>query len=115
MTNLITWLRVQLDEDERIVRLNLGRSGLGDNGDFPDYRTYTDDDTGAAVDYLHNFRPPRMLAEMEAKRRILEWLDMAEDWMFDKSYGGQPDGDDVRKLLALPYADRDGYDESWRP
>lgn len=59
--------------------------------------------------------PTLALAEVAAKRRILDWLDSAEDWMFDKAYGGQPACDDVRKLLALPLAGELGYREEWRP
>jgi len=108
--DLITWLRAQLDEDERIVRLNLGDKGLGDNGSFPDYQTYSGDDINAASDFLFNFRPPRMLAEVQAKRQILDEYESPDN------HGGYADAMGfVVTLLALPFADRPGYQDEWRP
>jgi len=50
--------------------------------------------------------PARVLAEVEAKRLLVaEILPMVPDY----------DGDYVRKVLALPYADHPDYDETWRP
>lgn len=43
--------------------------------------------------------PIRVLAECEAKRRIVEWL---PEWT-------------VLRLLALPYVGHPHYDEEWRP
>ena len=51
--------------------------------------------------------PARVLAEVDAKRR-----------MIDDVWGG-PDHDDMwthhLRLLALPYADRPDYRDTWRP
>lgn len=53
------------------------------------------------------------LAEIEAKRRILDELLISEDrhieatcWIIAKN---------VLRLLALSYADRPGYRQEWRP
>ena len=47
------------------------------------------------------WRPERILAECEAKRRIVErWRELHPD---------------VLRLLALPYADHADYQQEWRP
>ena len=38
---------------------------------WPDYQTFSDDDTAIASAYLSCFRPLRMLREVAAKRRVL--------------------------------------------
>lgn len=54
--------------------------------------------------------PSRVLAECEAKRRIVSRIATADP---------HPDArymlDLVLRLLALPYADHPGYREEWRP
>ena len=72
MEELITFLRARLDEDETLSLRNIGERGLGDTGSFPDYRTYSDEDTHAADDYLNQFAPPRMLREVKVKQKILQ-------------------------------------------
>lgn len=84
------FLRARLDEDEAA------------------YRSESTDDRGAR----------RGLAEVAAKRRILDWLDEAEDELsiFDEVAFGRVDAlRDVARALALPYAEQQGYDEVWRP
>lgn len=134
-TELAEWLRACLDEDEAIIRNNLGERGLGDWGSYPDYRTYFEDDQRVADEYLHQFNPPRVLAEVEAKRQILNNLDQlfphrhVDDCWYScpKSAEGccnEDEGDkcncgaEVRRLrllriVAAPYADRPGCQESW--
>ena len=69
----------------------------------------------------------RVLAECEAKRRIVETLDIAER-NFQGVHRAAADYARVElamalrdallyavQLLALPYADRPGYQEAWRP
>lgn len=84
-------------------------------------RACLDDDTR----HIARWDPARVLAEIDAKRRIIvAYMDavhmyrvMSEtdddgkwDWLFkEEALEG------VVKLLALPYADREGYREEWRP
>jgi hypothetical protein len=70
---LIEFIRARLDEDEAIAQRNTGDSGLSDGLGYPDYRTYTDDDTAAADAFIHHFPASRMLRAVEAKRRIVNW------------------------------------------
>jgi hypothetical protein len=86
MTELITWLRAQLDDEERMARAP--------------------------------FVTARALAEVEAKRRI---LDLVPDIQEAEDTARQDYGRDAKaairlvQLLALPYADRPGYLEQWQP
>lgn len=111
--DLVVWLRAQLDEDEQVIRRNLGRNGLGDDGDYPDYQSRSDDDTNADDDYLSRFRSPRMLVEVEAKRRILDLWEASQDNNLP------PDAlivlDHVVQLVGVAHAAQPGYREEWRP
>jgi len=60
----------------------------------------------ADAGHMQTFTPTRVLAECEAKRRI---VDRAQGW---EGPGWWPD--DILRLLALPYADRPGFREEWR-
>ena len=54
--------------------------------------------------------PARVLADCEAKRRIVKW---AKDWPLRPSRPS--DEDTILGLLALPYAGHPDYREEWRP
>lgn len=53
----------------------------------------------------------RVLAECDAKRRIVEFC-VASDHGFARP---KPTGEYVLEFLALPYAGHDDYNEEWRP
>ena len=53
----------------------------------------------------------RLLAECDAKRRIVERADL---WKFDSSPYGRESGLMLR-YLALPYADHPDYRQEWTP
>lgn len=65
------------------------------------------------ADHIARHNPARVLADVEAKRRIVEAL----------SHEPPPSGSEwarltnfnLHALLALPYADHPDFDESWRP
>lgn len=75
------------------------------------------------VDYLDRFSSDRMLAEVNAKWRILDLHGQSHECStYDQ--GGDIDSctwvtesDDCLtvRLLALPYADWPGYRDEWRP
>jgi hypothetical protein len=122
--DLIAWLRTQLDEDERVAREAARDGGTWRGSDSGIYYDYDSGDGPFAVgsyEYLDDrywqhitrWDPARVLAEVEAKRRILDWLietggilDAVEVWSADV---GAP-----IRMLALPYAGRDGWREEWR-
>jgi hypothetical protein len=56
--------------------------------------------------HVSRWDPARVLAECEAKRRIVEWMG---DKVWHVLYS-----DDVLCALALPYADRPDFDPEWR-
>jgi hypothetical protein len=69
--------------------------------------------------YSHHPSPARVLAEVEAKRRIVaEYAN--EQWVMEQGHrtewteGGQAARETVLRLLAQPYADHPDYDEAWR-
>jgi hypothetical protein len=105
MSDLITWLRAQLDADERNLQAGLN--------EYLDTRLEND----------FRFR----LAELDAKRRILD-LHFRSDFPYDPDDGPgdyswtarcnrchEPEPCTEQRLLALPYADREGYRDEWRP
>ncbi|MFE9955851.1 DUF6221 family protein [Micromonospora sp. NPDC005299] len=111
MTDLSTWLRTQLDEDERIAREARQRGEWWFASRNPSVNLH------ALTAHAQRWEPVRALAEVDAKRRILS-LHRCDD----------ADGTDpicnvclytppceTVKTLALPYADRPGYREEWRP
>ncbi len=95
MSDLVTWLRAQLDEDERLI----GSDALCDTG--------------------WHWSDERFLAELKAKRQIIDWHDRAfanmrahpDDFA---SKGAALAMVGVVKHLAAPYADREGYEDDWR-
>lgn len=60
-------------------------------------------------DHVSRWDSVRVLAECEAKRRIVEQI--------DRNVRDVPTGwsERILELLALPYADHPDYDEGWRP
>lgn len=119
--DLTTWLRAQLDDDERVA---LGVDGLSDDtiGDIALMAG------SGAVEFLRHFHLDRVLAEVDAKRRILEehpttpayyaLLEHCARCVDPEAGGPDPDAEypcKTVRLLALPYADRPGYRDEWRP
>ena len=145
MSDLVAWLRAQLDEDERAA--HSATSGPWTNDD-PLARdgVFAPAIDGFVVDCdyvrmgpfaVHNAThiarhdPTRVLADVEAKRQILELHDLIDNgagkpdsrfcWncFGDRHYNADvitaPIWCQTVRLLALPYADRPGYLEGWRP
>lgn len=116
MDDLVKFLRAQLDEDAEMVRRNSDHRGLADG--FPDYRTYSDDDTVAADEYIEHFGPARALREIEAKRLALDHYAELERLAKGGAaiYRTAAGAVAVQiQIMALAYADRSGYREAWRP
>jgi hypothetical protein len=66
-------------------------------------------------DHVQKWTPSRVLAECEAKRRIVEWLP-EDDVLGDGWHDGWNHGHRyAMQLLALPYADHPDYQQDWRP
>ncbi len=123
MDGLVTWLGAQLDDDERVAcaaHANRWKAGAGQHDDevviFPDHAP-----SGVAVafgdrnaQHIARWDPARVLAEVDAKRRI---LDEAAAYSPELEHGdnGEWAFNRVVRLLALPYAGRPGYRDEWKP
>lgn len=132
MDDLVRWLGEQLDAQEARVRALPGGpwrwEKLDDpvadelagpdgmvlvSGDADGYSSWID--RHEAFDaYLPDIDPARVLREIDAKRRIVG--DLAKVIGGEYIDDGEPVlAEHVLRLLALPYADRPGYREEWRP
>lgn len=135
MTELAAWLLEQIAEDETIAQaacLKGHPSWHNENGPLGDYDV-TDDAARLIVSEMVNmpnqavhiarWDPTRVLAECDVKRRII-----AEHTVFQPPPEVAPPTPIIDcpwciveppcptlRLLALPFADREGYREEWKP
>lgn len=139
MSGLVEFLRARLDEDEAAARNATEGPWFADH---PEPKHWGDDPESALIvegkvlcildnqyngplnaDHIVRHAPSRVLAEVEAKRRILDdvlptmqsdEMRIAGEW----GVGSEPvreASDDLLSLLALPYADHPDYREEWKP
>jgi len=68
-------------------------------------------DVGRHFEHIARHDPTRVLAECQAKRRIIEAVKEHEEgeWEDDPIHGA------VLRPLALPYADHPDYRQEWKP
>jgi hypothetical protein len=136
---LVQWFGEQLDEDERIARQASGRVRKGAHWSLdewsgrevphsliaygsvsqPVWGHFTADPVPTAqAEHIVEHDPARVLREIDAKRQLLAaYVQVAANDVNDVEYAhgyANALGEAVR-LLALPYADRPGYREEWRP
>ena len=97
MLTLTEFLLARIAEDEQAAERG---------GTHPDPATFARDNHG----YLW-VQPARVLAECEAKRRIVELVGGGSSI----HRPGDCQDCDVMRLLALPYADHPDYREEWKP
>jgi hypothetical protein len=132
MDDLVAWLRAQLDDDDRVARATSSGAWSVDPHihylEAEDVYWDVDGESGGWVAHVgqrsdaeHGARwdPARVLAEVDAKRRIIDLSDKVRAWT-DASAGATAGYAaallaDTLRLLALPYADRPGYRPEWRP
>lgn len=88
------------------------------SGKFWVYATGEKFDEPMVADHIARHGPARVLAECEAKRRIIETLVLPYIAERRRLMNGQPSwGDehpDLLLLLALPYADHPDFREEWK-
>jgi hypothetical protein len=138
MDDLVQWLRAQLDEDEQIARAVEDRSAPWDgqwmadgdsavrtvNGHVLFYRHDSGPLKPGLADYVAEWDPARVLRDIDAKRAIVARYEFVcteasrttiteeerEVWV---QVGGTLQSCVLQ--LALPYTDRPGYRDEWRP
>jgi hypothetical protein len=121
MSELVDFLRAELDQDEQVAsRATYGGGGSewtqrGSGVVFSDDRDQVVSQSVRPEAILHVVRmdPARVLAEVDAKRRILDWIVRAVQ--VTEADGYNLGVEDLLRLLALSYADRPGYREESRP
>jgi hypothetical protein len=128
MEDLIDWFKAALDDEERVAQAKRP--------------TYDDVEDSATAEDLFNAQmhthacgyrmgcfgedcccgsPARVLAEIDAKRRIIDEhpalangaCDRCSDGMWSSGHQVHPCM--TMRLLAQPYAHRPGFREEWRP
>jgi hypothetical protein len=119
MDAFVEWLRAQLDEDDRIAREAKAGPWHSDGGSV--YARHPTDEVvrySESAEHIAGHDPVRVLREVEAKRQLLaQYAEVADNDVDEVEYAhgwANALGTAVR-LLALPYADRPGYREEWRP
>jgi hypothetical protein len=132
MSDLVTWLRAQLDADERVAReaacapwtadipraVHVDASAIAANPAWRKLGYVATVGWEADRQHIARWDPARALAEIDADRRI---LDAYESDNNRDLYGGC--GDDcewkalgwIIRVRATVYADREGYRDEWRP
>jgi hypothetical protein len=110
MDELIAFVRRCLDEDERVaLQMTAEPGGFYLEAETESVNIMT---VGA---FVHRWNPKRVLAEVEAKRAIIE---AEQDRVLEE--GPLPERmrdlieTDVLRLLAQPYAGQDGWREEWQ-
>lgn len=135
-SDLVEWLRAQFDEDEGVAGAAVGvvyrnytaladqwtwRGGGGSGVPFDLKEALNVGEwMEPVVQHIARWDPARALAEVETKRRLVDLHGHADGYCqnchADRGYN--PEGTSfcsTLRLLALPYANRPGYDETWRP
>jgi hypothetical protein len=107
MDDLIAFLRAQLDEDERVAAAADG-PGWGPDSPLID---------GRELAHIARWDPARVLAEVEAKRRVIDVLrgyEPNDEWDTQPDMGQRANNAaGALRALAQSYAGRDGWREEW--
>lgn len=139
-TGLAEWLGQCIDEDERRIQATLARVRGWNRLNLPWLRAKRVDPEVRQPEemLLAEWDPDRLLLECDTKRRIIEMHKPTEafppgeeltypnaanlcqhcgpgdNWEAEQEpYGHYPC--DHLRLMALPYRERDGYREEWKP
>lgn len=139
MSDMVEFIRARLDEDERIARAVEDRSdpwhgqwraegnqALRTRNGWVLAHNRGEPHVPGLLAHIARHDPARVLAEVDAKRRILDdvvdeasGLDAQVDGEFRvgiRDTKTEPYlGDVLLRLLALPYASHPDYREEWRP
>lgn len=116
MDDLVTWLRDCIDEDFEIAQVAnaLSASPWTSTGNAvtcgEGFRlARAEDGEPATAEHIARWDPARALAEIEAKRLMLDFLDPTDAPEGEGKYVAER----AILLLALPYAGYPGWREEW--
>ncbi|SFP24706.1 DUF6221 family protein [Actinomadura madurae] len=135
--DLVEFLRARLDRDEQTARACSGAPwlatpsgtvstdpGTGDAGtgdaDTGEPAYVATAENGAYAEHIARHDPFRTLAEVAARRQILDEYEK-QSWILGQGHrtpeleAAQSVREKVLRLLALPYATHPAYQEEWRP
>ncbi|MFC8491795.1 DUF6221 family protein [Streptomyces sp. NPDC057235] len=123
-SDILAFLRARFDEDFTDARAAKPGPWHADGGSV--YATHPTDEVVTyteSADHIARHHPKRVLAEVEAKRKLLELHREIEDpeAMQDFCYTCDVTGEypeypcTTLRLLALPYASHPDYRDTWRP
>lgn len=152
MDDLIEFLRAEIDEDEQVAlaaspgpwRPNAEHDEVlaVDDITVADGFALSGNQLRATVDHIASWDPARVLAEVDAKRKLIERYQAARQRQADnsdkfvlltkqrhldqteftrvKTHGWELSGQVAAlatavAVAAMPYADRPGYQEQWHP
>jgi hypothetical protein len=123
VSDLVAWLTKILDEEELRAPSEHYVSPESALYSCPESRTepFGDLEWGAGTcDCGLAVRRTRMLADIAAKRAIITRYVEVNDWVTAGHYNDEFASEQIGletalEILASAYADRPGYDESWRP
>lgn len=128
---LVAFLRERLDEDEQVAQAaaeeganwSPGNAGAGvwPSDDIENYRRPIVYDEGRPTSeqthHIARHDPARVLAEVQAKRRIIERCEQYARWAANDDAPGfqalKAAGEHMLRLLALPYSTAPGYRAEW--
>lgn len=102
--SLAGWLLEQIAEDEAVARAAFSGVGVERLMSTPQRA------------HVARWNPARVLAECESKRALIKRHSEEHECPVGETAGGWWDDEwpcDVLRLLALPYADHDGYRDEW--
>lgn len=128
--DLATWLRNRLDEDEQVAReaMHRPRSSPPAIGHWGYVHEDLVDGDGLvlapkvwipAAKHTARWDPARVLAEVQAKRSMIDHLELAMPRLTPLNEWGAAEMDELAgnmlQLLALPYASHPDYRAEWAP
>jgi hypothetical protein len=131
MDDLVTWLGEQIDEDRRVA-LSVDEDDLvwewsenaenvrSAGGSYVACGPWDGDVYAEFAQHISRWDPTRVLAEVAAKRAILdEYAPALKYWNETGGWDGSEDAlkmlVGVLRALALPYRDRPGWKPEWEP
>lgn len=126
MTGLVAFLLARLDDDERIARAIESTKwcqGVPNGDEVPNHVYVFDQDppwsgirtfhdlTEEEAAHIARWNPVRVLADIAAKRRIIEWQTyMADEIENDNARAAW---ESIVRLLASVWSDHPDYDHNW--